>query len=70
MFCVRSAYKFFKSLRSKRVEGESSTNSKLKQLWKGIWRLKTPYKVKLFAWRVCIEGLLIKSNLERRRVVE
>lgn len=67
---MRNAYRMFRSLRAARNERESSTSSKTEKFWKGIWRLKIPHKVKLFAWRTCIEGLPTKSNMKRRKVVK
>lgn len=69
-FSMRSAYRVFRSLRTTRVVGESCTTSREKQLWNGIWKLKIPHKIKLFAQRAYIDGLPTKSYLKRRRAFE
>lgn len=37
------------------------------KLWKAIWSLNVPKKIRIFWWRVCKNGLATKENLFRRR---
>ena len=50
--------------------GSSSDNSNMTSLWKVLWGLQIPNKVKHFAWRVCKNILPTLSNLKRRGIVE
>lgn len=66
-FSVKSAYRLFKSLSAVNV-AESSDGVATKKFWNGLWKLKIPHKVKLFAWRACKEILPTKVNLLSKRV--
>ena len=48
--------------------GESSNGDTRTPLWKKMWQLKIPPKVRIFAWRVCMNGLPTLLNLGRRRI--
>ena len=48
--------------------GECSRRDARTPLWKRMWHLKIPAKIKIFAWRVCMSALLTRMNLYRRRV--
>ena len=48
--------------------GESSNGDARTPLWKKMWQLKIPPKVRIFAWRVCMNGLPTLFNLGRRRI--
>ena len=56
-FTVKSAYHIAHCLVESKEEVESSNGDPFKPLWKNLWRLKLPAKVKIFAWRACVNGL-------------
>ena len=74
IFSVKSAYKV--AIRylevSKGIEGRlgCSDTSKMEVIWKLIWSLKCPNKVKHFFWRACKNALPIKQCLMHRKVVK
>ena len=45
------------------VRGESSSGDPCKLLWKRLWHLNLPAKIKVFAWRACVNGLPIMDAI-------
>lgn len=66
-FSVRSAYHLIQSS-SSLATGESSSSQALNPIWKAIWKMNIPHKIRLFAWRACKDGLPCFSNLARRGI--
>ena len=56
-FTVKSAYHIAFNLLEPKKGGKCSSRDPYKSLWKRLWRLNLPAKVKVFAWRACINGL-------------
>ena len=56
-FTVKSAYHIAHCLVKSKEEVESSNKDPFKPLWKNLWHLKLPAKVKIFAWRACVNDL-------------
>ena len=69
-FSVRSAYKIAMETRLQSDFGSCSNNSDMKTLWKVLWSLKIPNKVKHFGWRACKNILPTLSNLKKRGIVD
>ncbi|XP_030922977.1 uncharacterized protein LOC115949847 [Quercus lobata] len=64
-FTVRSAYYIaLKVIESDEV-GESSYGDFRTPLWRKIWHLKIPAKIRIFAWRACMNALPTKLNLNK-----
>ena len=53
------------------LNGEPSTLdlSLTKSLWKGVWRLEVPNRVKIVLWRAGTDSLPLKANLKKRKIV-
>ena len=72
-FSVRSAYKValkvLKAARLSNDEGECSDKGKMAGLWKLVWQLKCPNKIKHFLWRACKNILPTNFSLASRKVV-
>ena len=62
-FTVKSAYHLAHCLVESKAEAESSNGDPFKPLWKNLWRLKLPAKVKIFVWRACVNGLLTRDKV-------
>ena len=65
-FSVKSAYYIARELVEFEATGASSSNHLASPFWKKIWHVNVPPKVKIFAWRVCLDGLPTMLNLRRR----
>ncbi|KAL0327910.1 UNVERIFIED_CONTAM: putative mitochondrial protein [Sesamum calycinum] len=64
IFLVRSAYHLACSLE---LRPSSSSSRVLEQSrWRRVWQAKIPNKVKVFAWRACLNALPTGDNLARR----
>lgn len=51
-FNVRSVYRMIKE-KFYKFQRECYDANRQQALWKSIWRMKVPKKVKVFAWRAC-----------------
>ena len=47
----------------KKDKGECSSRDPIAQLWKNLWKLKPPEKIRIFSWRACVNGLLVFANM-------
>ena len=66
-FTVKSAYQV--ALTMKEITHiEHSTARTEWDLWRKLWRLNVPPKVRMFLWRACSNVLPTRENLHRRRV--
>ena len=57
VFTVKSAYHIASDLVNSTEVGECSSSASNSLFWKRIWSQKVPQKVKIFAWRSCVNGL-------------
>ena len=66
-FSTSSAYKLLAAAASL---DRASTSNQADQsgLWKRLWKLQVPNKIKHFVWRVCNNALPTKCNLKRRHI--
>ncbi|XP_058223042.1 uncharacterized protein LOC131332764 [Rhododendron vialii] len=55
-------------LRHSHERGESSSGDSLKPLWKSLWSVPIPNKIKMFMWRCSHNVVAIMYNLHRRNV--
>ena len=71
-FWVKSAYKVAKKwLKNRNIKadaGGTSDKSRMQTLWKLIWNLNCPNKIKQFMWHSCRNILLIKHRLKSRGI--
>ncbi|KAF5443558.1 hypothetical protein F2P56_036105, partial [Juglans regia] len=66
-FTVKSAYRLFQMLRGREM-AESSSWVQDRLMWKKIWKMNVPRKIKTFAWRACRNILPTLQNLRTRKV--
>lgn len=67
-FSVRSAYALAYEERIEQNREDCSNDLNHKQVWKGIWQLKLPHKLRHFAWKASWNILATKDNLKRRKI--
>ena len=70
VFTVKSAYYVALNMVVSSNEGESSFGDPWERLWKKIWHLNIPSKIKIFAWKTCIDALPTMVNLKMRGIGE
>ena len=69
-FLVRSAYHLTQVAQERGGQATSLDQSMAWKIWRGIWSMNVPNKVKHFTWKVCRNILAIKENLWRRKVTQ
>ena len=67
-FTIKSAYHLAHSLVESREVAECSNGDPFKPLWKILWRLKLPAKVKIFVWWACVNGLPTRGKVCSRGI--
>ena len=69
-YTTKSSYYFLKT-EAKMATSQTSTHAELmKPLWKRIWSLSIPCKIRNFLWRACKDAIPTLKNLKRRCVME
>ena len=67
VFSVRTKYQVALRL-NKPPTGEHSLDIQDQRMWKKVWSLNIPPKVRTFMWRACLDVLPTNANLARRKV--
>uniref|UniRef100_A0A7N2N060 Reverse transcriptase zinc-binding domain-containing protein n=1 Tax=Quercus lobata TaxID=97700 RepID=A0A7N2N060_QUELO len=66
-FSVRSAYRMLESTAC--FLNPRSSMDGVSKVWKGMWKIKTPNKIRHFLWRAARDSLPTKQNLCQRHVL-
>ena len=66
-YSVRSAYHMLSEDESRQEPGSSSSKNS-HQVWKSIWKIRTPNKIRHFIWRAARDSLPTKQNLKARHL--
>lgn len=70
-YSVRSGYHVARELsRQESNKGESSRADYGGLVWRHLWKLHLPNKIKVFGWRACQNALPTRENLVRCKVVK
>ena len=67
-FTVRSAYKLAREIMAEDNNASCSDPMKLQSVWRGVWSMNLPNKIKHFAWKACSDILATKDSLFRRKI--
>lgn len=71
---MKSAYHVLEDVVEQRKQTQQGETSRLgagvskDDLWKKIWRLKCPPRIKQFIWQVAYNSLAFKLNIKRRHI--
>ena len=68
-FTVKSAYRLAYEVNRGGGNTDCSNLSMRKNVWKGLWRMNLPQKVKHFAWKAARNILTSKEALRQRHIV-
>lgn len=72
-FSVKSTYKvaqkWLKEGKASAESGGHSNNTRLRTMWKEIWKLNCPNKIKHFMWRSCKNILPTKHRLKSKGII-
>ena len=69
MYTVKSGYREAQKVGKELNWAESSKGVVGGEVWKMLWKLKVPNKIKVFGWRACRGILPTRVNLVKRRII-
>ena len=67
-YTSKSGYCFLKSEEKAEINDEQMERDRT--LWRGIWSLQVPNKIKNLIWRACRNSLLTKVNLQCQTIID
>ena len=67
-FKVKSAYFVAAKILDTRVDGECSFGNPNARIWRKIWSLKLPGKIKIFSWCAYVNGLPVLTNVAAKGI--
>ncbi|KAL0010896.1 hypothetical protein SO802_006004 [Lithocarpus litseifolius] len=66
IYSVKSGYHVARKVLRECVECSTGLGQ---QVWKQLWKVRVPNKMKVFAWRACQEILPTRVNLAKRKII-
>nr|XP_023917061.1 uncharacterized protein LOC112028598 [Quercus suber] len=67
-FTIKSAYALALEEKTQNTMAGCSNESARRKIWKTIWQMRIPQKIKHFAWRAGRDILATKANLAKQRI--
>ncbi|KAK4559009.1 hypothetical protein RGQ29_008306 [Quercus rubra] len=67
---VKSGYREVQKIWKELKWVESSRGALGREVWKAIWNLRVPNKIKVFSWRACRSILPTRVNLSKKRITK
>ena len=65
---MKSAYRLVREIEAEGGNASCLAPTKLHGVWKGVWRMNLPNRIKHFAWKACNIILAIKESIFRRKI--
>ena len=69
-YTVRSEYQVARQLQKEGTWAECSNGVVGGSVWKVLWKLKVPNKIKVFGWRTCCNILPTRVNLVHKKIIQ
>ena len=69
-YTVRSGYHVARQVQKEATWAECSNGVVGGAVWKVLWKLKVPNKIKVFCWRACRNILPTRVNLVHKKVIQ
>ena len=69
-YTVRSEYQIARQLQKEGNWAECSSGAVGGSVWKVLWKLKVPNKIKVFGWRACCNILPTRVNLVHKKIIQ
>ena len=69
VFTFKSAYFIAAKVLGSMDMGEYSSGDPFAQIWKKVWSLKLPPKIRIFSWRACVNGLPVRSKMATKGIL-
>ena len=68
-FTVSSACKLAQEIEAEDCNARCFDPTKMHGIWRGVWRMNMPNKIKHFSWKACNGILATKDSLFRRKIM-
>ena len=68
-YSVKSGYKLLRESDDTETPGTSNHSGNW-EVWKQIWKLHVPNRIRTLLWRACCDSLPSKANLVRRKILQ
>ena len=69
VYSVKSGYREAQKAWRELNWAECSRGAVGREVWKTLWKLKLPNKIKVFGWRACSRILPTRINLSKKRII-
>ncbi|RYR39727.1 hypothetical protein Ahy_A09g045312 [Arachis hypogaea] len=67
-YSIRTGYYVARRVGQNSKYENLSTSEDKREIWKEVWRMEVPQKIRMFLWKACHDILPIESNLYKRKM--
>ncbi|XP_057745064.1 uncharacterized protein LOC130962924 [Arachis stenosperma] len=67
-YSIRTGYYAARRVGQNSKYGNPSTSEDKREIWKEVWRMEVPQKIRMFLWKACHDILPVGSNLYKRKM--
>nr|XP_029146216.1 uncharacterized protein LOC114924798 [Arachis hypogaea] len=67
-YSIRTGYYASRRIGQNWKHENPSTSEDKREIWKEVWRMEVPQKIKMFLWKACHDILPVGSNLYKRKM--
>ena len=69
LYWIKLGYHFEKQHLSKYIDNPTTSVMQENKIWRFVWKLPIPQKIKLFLWRTCHNAIFVGENLFKRKIM-